>query len=209
MNTHVKPWKFHTYFCQKCKALFGANISLYKFTSSGSTCHVIGSVWICTLNLLHDQLWRHKHKLSIKYGYFCNHYGGPWGKYSYWFFLGLSKIICTRLMMNLNMFESTIPLRKRVKGISQLNSFILAYWQRDINLNPQHILKLDELLLNMVNFQKFFLNFTDIFQSFPYDQPEILLYLQNKSVSNSTGKEIFSFFTILPSQVRTKPQKYF
>lgn len=87
---------------------------------------------------------------------FCNQYGGSWGKYSHWIFLGLSKIICTRLMINLNRFESSVPLRKRVIGISQLNSFRFAYWQRDINLNPQHTLKLYELLLKMVNFQIFF-----------------------------------------------------
>ena len=167
MNTHVMPWTLHLYFCQKCKAQFSVNASRYKFTSTGSTCNIIGSIGMYTLNLFHNQLWRYKHKLSIKHGYLCNQYGGPWGKYSHWFFLGLSKIICTRLMMNLNRFESTVPLRKKAKGISQLNSFRLAYWQRDINLNPQHILKLDELLLNMVNFQMFFLDFTDIFQSFP------------------------------------------
>lgn len=88
---------------------------------------------------------------------FCNHYGGSWGKYSHWIFLRLSQIIFTRLMMNLNRFESSVPLRKRVIGISQLNSFRLAYWQRDINLNPLHTLKTDELLLKMVNFQMFFL----------------------------------------------------
>lgn len=65
-------------------------------------------------------------------------------------------------MRKLNRFESTVPLRVGVKGISQLNSFVLAYWQREINLNPQHILKWDELLLNAVNFQMIVLNFTDI-----------------------------------------------
>lgn len=97
---------------------------------------------------------------------FCNQYSGSWGKYSHWIFLWFSKIICTRLMMNLKRFESSVPLRKRVIGISQLNSFRLVYWQRDINLNPQCTLKLDELLLKMANFQIFFLISQILFSHF-------------------------------------------
>lgn len=136
---------------------------------------------------------------------FCNQYGGSWGKYSHWIFLRLPQIICTRLMMNLNRFESSVPLRKRVIGISQLNSFRLPYWQRDINLNPQHTLKLDKLLRKMVIFQIFFfLNFMGIFQSFSHEQPEILLYSENRLRSN--GLETPSIFNTLPShQVRIIP----
>lgn len=140
---------------------------------------------------------------------FCNQYGGSWGKYSHWIFLGLSKIICTRLMINLNRFESSVPLRKRVIGISQLNSFRFAYWQRDINLNPQHTLKLYELLLKMVNFQIFFFFFTNTFQSFPHNSQKFCC-THRTAMFPSNGLETPSIYNTLPShQGRITPCKPF
>lgn len=79
-------------------------------------------MWMYTPYLLHAQLGKDKNKLSVKYEYFCNHYGGPWGKYSIDFFLGFQ----SRFVGDWWGIQTVLkaPSHLGMKGISQFNSYI-------------------------------------------------------------------------------------